>query len=263
VLLPRCLRIIPVVIASAFLVACRSEVNVAVKAAKDGSGHINVEAVLDKDAAAVFRDRTPALVTDDLKKDGWIIGGPAATPDGGLRIVADHAFETPNQANQLLASLTGQNGAFSKLKLTRSSAYITSTLKLNGSVDLSKGLSGFGDEKLRALTGSTSNLGIDDVDIEQQAKGKLNDSFALQFEGNLGSEKKIWALPLGANTNVSLSAQSWSLEVFATFLTGVSAIVGLFYLWRTTRGERKAERKAEAERLAALAAAANSGGASA
>jgi hypothetical protein len=224
------------------LSGCRSDVTVSVNADKNGAGFVNVEAVLDKDAAAVFVNRSPSIVIEDLKSAGWTIGGPTDDGSGGLRVFADHPFANPDQANQLLKSLTGSNGPFSQLKLSRSSVYITSNVKLEGAVDLSKGLSAFGDDQLRALTGSTSNTGIDDAEIERQAKVPVAEAFHLAVKADLNGVKKEWTPAFGTRTSVQLNAKSWALDVLATFLVGVSALIGLLLVWRNARAARKQER---------------------
>ncbi len=228
-----------VVGAGVFLGGCRTDVNVTVQSDKEGSGRVSIEVLLDKGAAAVLRDRQPGLVFDDLTKAGWSVGGPADVGDGAMRILADHAFANPDQANQLLKSLTGTTGAFSSVTVKRTSVYVASTISITGNVDLSKGLSSFGDDKLRALTNSASNLGIDDAEIERQAKTPVATAFQMVMKTDVDGTSKTWKIPLGKKTPINVSEQSIGTDVIATFLTGCSALVGLLLLWRSGRAERR------------------------
>jgi hypothetical protein len=224
-----------------FLAGCRSEVTVSLTADKNGAGAINVEAVLDKDAAAAFVNRSPSVVLDDLKSAGWTVGGPTENGDDGLRVFAEHPFANPDQANTLLKSLSGDGGPFSKLKLARSSVFITSDVKLEGAIDLTKGLAAFGDDQLRELTKAASNVGIDDAEIERQAKVPIAEAFTLLVKADLNGTKQEWSPALGTTTAVQMQTTSWAFDVLATLMVGVSALIGLLMLWKHGRTQRKLE----------------------
>ncbi len=133
--------------------SCKSDVEVLVRARPEGSGTIRVTAVLDQEAAQWLGPPEKALAADDLAKRGWAIRSVERQEDGGVTFGAEHGFATVAEGNALIGDLTGPDGAFSKLKLTRQRSLLSTSVNLDGSVDLTKRLESFGDDELATIVG--------------------------------------------------------------------------------------------------------------
>lgn len=124
----------------------------------DGSGRVQVEVVLDREAAAKAPDLKASLRTEDLTAAGWRIAGPTPVTGGGVRLTATRSFAGPAQGNLILAELSGDNGPFRDLKLARSHSFGKDSYRLDGTIDVSKGLDTFADSAfLKTLGGSRAD----------------------------------------------------------------------------------------------------------
>lgn len=140
---------------TALLSACRVDTTVDLRVEADGSGMLTVTAVAD---AAVV-DAAPGLA-DDLRFDdavaaGWQVVGPSVTDDGGLKVELGHPFQTVEQANALLASVSGPNGPLRDVVVSRSVTATDVTTGLTGALRIDGGLSAFADPDLLAAVGAT------------------------------------------------------------------------------------------------------------
>lgn len=197
-----------------------------------GAGHIRVELLLDEQAAQGVRNRQNALRTKDLSRAGWAVRDFEPADGGGLRASAEHSFATPGEANALFDQLTGPTGPFGSLVLARTRGLLNTKVTLTGNVDLTKGLSAFGDEELRSLTGATSLVGVDDVVVERQAGKPIAEAFRLELRTKIDGETATKALPLGTSTPIIVSRTRGAIEALAFGLAGLSALIWLALLWR-------------------------------
>ncbi len=154
---------------------CRTDVTTRVALRADGSGSIETWVVLDAEAVAKAGDLKQVLHLDDLRKVGWQVEGPAPIAEvvaraksweggaapvqakpGAVAVVAHRAFRNVNEANAILASLSGPNGPYRGVRLTRTTSFASTTLGARGRVDFSGGLDALGDAALvKALGGRT------------------------------------------------------------------------------------------------------------
>ncbi len=213
------------VLAVAALSGCRADVVVDVTSSAKGAGVVNVEATLDADAAANVDSRT--LMVKDLGAAGWSVKGPVPSKDGNSILTLERSFANTNDATAILRSLTKADGPFSSLTLARSSNLLGSELSFTGNVDLTQGLAALGDDQLRALTGSTSALGIDDAEVAKQLGQPIAEAFTVTLQSHLDGTAKSWKAPLGATTAIAAKAKTWSFDALVAILTGVSALLGL------------------------------------
>lgn len=170
----------------ALLAGCRADVSTRVELHADGSGVIETWVVLDAQAVAKAGDLNQVLHLDDLRKAGWAITGPApaaevfakvdppgeaaadgktavSSPfgDGEVAVLAQRPFRSVDEANKILASLSGPNGPYRDVRLTRSTSFGSTSFTARGTVDFSKGLDGLGDDALTtALGGRTPATAI-------------------------------------------------------------------------------------------------------
>lgn len=217
------------------LSSCRTSATVSLRADETGAGVVGVDVVLDADATKGLGTGKGQLLTRDLADAGWLVIGIEPSDTGGSKLHAEKAFANPAQANLVLQELTGPTGAMSSLKLTRKQTLTGSRLVLSGSVDLREGLGAFGDPNLKALTGSDSNLGIDDAEIARQSGGKLTDAFRMRFSARVIDSAKDFDVALGSQQAISLSANRFAYEGLAGIAAMIVSLVGLVLLLASIR----------------------------
>lgn len=211
-----------------FLGACKTDVDVTVRARPEGSGTIVVTAVLDQEAAQWLGAPEKALATTDLAKRGWTIRSVQQRDDGGVTFGAERGFSSIEEGNRLIDDLTGSDGPFSKLRLSRSRSLLSTTVKLNGTIDLTKRLESFGDDELAALVGSGSRIGVGEQDLP--LSGPVDKLLTMKLTSELAGESNVVALPLGSSVAVSATGKTWSWEAAAGLggaLAGVLALLAI------------------------------------
>jgi hypothetical protein len=221
------------VAAALLLASCKTDVDVLVRARPDGSGKIRLSAVLDQEAAQWLGPPEKALAGDDLAKRGWAIRSVQTGEDGTVTFGAEHGFATIAEGNALIAELTGPDGAFSKLKLTRKRSLLSTSVKLDGSVDLTKRLEAFGDDELATIVGPIgkgSRIGVGEKDLP------LGDSvdklLTIKLTSDLGEGTKVVPLPLGVSTAIAASGKVWTWEVAAGLGGALAGVFGLIVIRR-------------------------------
>ena len=212
------------------LAGCKADVEIGVRARPEGSGVVRVRAVLDGEAAAWLGPPEKALATDDLEARGWSITSPTTTDGGGVTFGAEHGFRTVAEANQLLTELTGPDGPFSKLRLSRSRSLTKTTITLSGPVDLSKRLEAFGDDALRDVVGAGSRIGMGEEELAEL--GASADKLTISLQSIMGGSESVVALPLGATTAIDASGKVWAWEAAAGLGGALAGLLGLLVIWR-------------------------------
>src|SRR5215207_5524318 len=128
--------------------ACQVEADVVVQMRDDGSGTVTVTVTLDPEAAARIPDLADQLQVDDLEEVGWRIDGPATVEGGGVQIQATRGFDDPAQGAQVLAELTGPDGVFRDVELSRERQFARTTYSFHATADASGGVAALADEAL-------------------------------------------------------------------------------------------------------------------
>jgi hypothetical protein len=153
--------------------------------------------------------------------------------DGTALFTLGHRFTTVNEANLLLAGLSGPTGPFAGLKLDRSRAPWATTLRLQGPGDFGAGLASFGDAALATTTGG-GPFGIVDAEVLRQAGAtKLDDVFTLQVDGKMIGRSASWTLTPGRTTPIRLTAQRLSWATIASAAVALLALVVFLVLRRS------------------------------
>jgi hypothetical protein len=237
------LSLLLVVVAS----ACQVHTTVTVDMAADGSGTVEVAVGLDADALARVPDADgdgtsgpadlAALVhADDLEAAGWTVSEPQTDGDaadgssgqsGTTWLRVTRPFGTPEEADRILAELTGPSGPLRDLHVTRSDSFGRTELAFTGTADLSGGLEAFGDQGLAAaLEGEP--LGEDAAAIEARIGRPLADAFTVEITSRLDGDETSWSPRLG-DAPVEMAAESTSYDwpVLVLSAVAVLASVGL------------------------------------
>ncbi|MDQ1402085.1 MAG: hypothetical protein QOG03_401 [Actinomycetota bacterium] len=241
--------------------ACNITTAVNTTVHQDGSGRVQVVVTLDADAAKRAASQYPEMATDlrtnDLVKAGWKVTGPTAQPDGSAVITATKPFSTLVGARTAFGELSGANGPFSGFRITQHRRFPYTTTRFEGTVDLSGGLNGFGDDKLRATLGGPG-IGVDPTLLRDRAgtlvdrllsfkvavilpKGQLASNSALP----LGDSGAAWQPKLGEKAHLIASSRKYDRArlgyAIAAVVTGVAALA--LFLWaigKTLRSRRRA-----------------------
>jgi hypothetical protein len=175
--------------------ACEVRTTVDVAVAEDGSGEVAVTVRLDDEALArvpdVDDDGTSGLAdlaalvrTEDLVAAGWTVGEPAESGEGGAALRVTRPFGTPDEADTILAELTGPSGVLRDLDVSRSTSFGRTELGFSGTADLSGGLEAFGDEGLAAALDGEP-VGQDAAAIEAAAGVPLAEAVTFEITADL------------------------------------------------------------------------------
>jgi len=219
--------------------ACQVRTTVAVDVADDGSGTVDVAVGLDADAVGRLPDLDDdglSTITDlaalvrraDLVAAGWEVADPAAGDGDMTWIRATKPFGTPEEADRILTELAGPDGALRDLHVSRAPGFGRTSYGFRGTVDLSRGLEAFGDERLAAaLDGQV--LGQDTEEIEQELGQPLADVFTFEVAAHLpGGVASTWSPRLGDGP-LAMEADStvYDEPVLALTAVAVAAAVAL------------------------------------
>jgi hypothetical protein len=221
------------VVVCACLSACQATVRVAVDARSTGAGTVTVTVTLDRDATRAVPDLAQELRTADLVQAGWHIDGPKPTPGGGSTVVASKPFLTTAQANEILGELSGPGGPF-QLRIGQRRSFWSTSTTFAGTVDLTCGLSCFGDAQLAQQLGS--NLGLDPAKLQQAGVVPariLGFQVGVHLPGRLRASNAPsrvdgdpqWPVKLGERA--SLLATSRAVEGARIAVVGAVAAVGV------------------------------------
>ena len=212
--------------------ACQVRTTVTVDVAEDGSGTVAVAVALDEAAVAQLPDLDgdgtggpgdlAALVRDDdLVAAGWQVDEPEAA-DGQLTLRVARPFGTTEEADLILAGLTGPDGPLRDLHVTRSESFGRTTYGFTGTADLSGGLEAFGDAGLaEALDGEP--LGEDATAIEARVGRPLADAFAFEVTAVLPEGGDTWTPRLGDGP-VAMETESTAYDWPVLALAAVAAV---------------------------------------
>ena len=96
---------------------------------------------------------------------------------------ATKAFSSPEQANRILAELSGPEGPFRDLHLGQQRSFFHTETDFGGEVDLSGGLSAFVDPELEERLGGA--LGFDLEALRKQYGPELGKVFRVEFIARL------------------------------------------------------------------------------
>ncbi|HSS10288.1 MAG TPA: hypothetical protein VLL25_10400 [Acidimicrobiales bacterium] len=183
-------------------------VDVEVKA--DGSGTVTVTAQLDQEAAQSVPDLAAELRTADLVQAGWRVDGPRPVVGGGLLVAASKPFRTPAEAEQVIAEISGPNGPFHDLHISRQRSLLATRTTVRGTIDLTCGLQCFSDPALQQqLAGA--NLG--------------SGTFAFGVAVHLPGKTASWQPKLGEKTPVMVSSRMWDGTRIVLLLVGAAVVV--------------------------------------
>ena len=240
----RLLRSALLLVLAVLAAACQLRTTVTVDVADDGSGTVEVAVGLDAEAVERLPDLDgdgtggpgdlAALVRDDdLVAAGWTVDEPRADDDGTLWLRIAHAFGTVDEAERIMASLTGPEGPLRDLHVTRDESFGRTTYGFSGTADLSGGLEAFGDAGLaEALDGEP--LGEDAAAIEARLGRPLAEAITFEVVAELPAGGQTWTPRLGEEpVAMETEGTAYDWPVFALAAVAASSLVALVVVLAT------------------------------
>ena len=223
---------------------CRVDTQVSVVDRGGGHGTISVTATFDSEAVQALGGQTGLarqLSVTDLTASGWAVNGPVADPGGGATVTVRHGYSSPSEASRLFADLAGSGAASNrpfKLALSTQRGVFHVHESLSGRIDLSCGLSCFGDQGLQSALGNAN--GVSAGPLLQTAGKQPGQVFGFTFRarmpGSLQTDNAVsrdrsgltWSTPLGQATQISAESETLNAgNIVLISVIGGLVIVGL------------------------------------
>ncbi len=226
---------------------CQVRTDVELAVARDGSGTVAVTVTLDKEAAAQVPNLAAQLRVDDLRKAGWQLTGPRRTSGGAVVVSARKRFGRPEQAGAVLEELAGRGGPFRGFAVTRTHSFARTTWAARGTVDLSRGLAAFSDQRLTALLGGKP-FGRSDAELRFMARGSVADAAPFRVrvrlpEGQVRAyDLRLGDRPLRIDSHVTKTARKAYLLAGAAVAAVVVAVALYLLGGRRRRKPPRAQR---------------------
>jgi len=241
--LPRVFALLALVV---FVAAgCRVQIETKIDVGLNGKGTITQGIGFDDAALKRVGDPAQALRADDLVQAGWEVD--AASKEGDLTWIRVHqSFDTPEQGTALLAQLSGPDGPYRDMFITRSDGFFSTSVKIAGQIDTTAGLAMFGDQQLAAALGGDASGGLLDK-IEAEEGADPASMVGLDLVVTAGSTSKTY-------TASFTDAETQNVEVGSSkdkFLQILEALVvfGLAVLTAVVIGLRVRKRRLRTRRL--------------
>lgn len=194
---------------------CRVQIETQIDVGLDGKGTITQGIGFDDAALKRVGDPSRALRADDLVQAGWEVD--AATREGDLTwIRVHHSFATPEEGTALLAQLSGPDGPYRDLLITRSDGFFSTSVKVTGEVDTTAGLAMFGDPQLATTLGGDASGGLL-AKIQAEENAPPESMVGLDLVVNAGSTSKTYSASF-SETDVQKVKVSSSKDKFLQIL---------------------------------------------
>ena len=230
------------------LTGCRVDTTVAVVDRGGGHGTVTVTVALDQQALGALGGETGLarqLSVGDLRSAGWQVMGPVPTSSGspgsgGARVSVSHGFSSPSDAERLLAELAGSGPAANRpfrLSVVAQRGFLHIHDTLVGKVDLTCGLSCFGDQGLQSALGNPN--GVATTPLLNQSGERPDQLFGFTLSARMPGKLKsdnapnrsrselTWTTPLGEVTEISAESESLNTRnIVAVAAIGALVIVG-------------------------------------
>ncbi|MCX6511140.1 MAG: hypothetical protein NT081_10080 [Actinobacteria bacterium] len=223
---------------------CRVQIETKIDVGLNGKGTITQGIGFDDAALKRVGDPAQALRADDLVQAGWEVD--AASKEGDLTwIRVHHSFATPEEGSALLAQLSGPDGPYRDMFITRSGGFSSTSVNVTGQIDTTAGLAMFGDQQLATTLGGDASGGLL-AKIEAEEKAPPASLVGLDLIVTAGGTTKTYNASFTdtdtQKVNVGSSRDKF-LQIFEALvvfgLAGLTAtVIGLRYRKRRLRTRR-------------------------
>lgn len=193
--------------------SCQATAAVDLQIEPNGQGTLSIVATADQDIVASAPGLAESLSFADAQAAGWQVSPVAPDEQGRLQVRIWHDFDSPDEANILLAQLSGPEGPFRGLQIRRDRDGGRSTWTLDGSLELANGLSSLADAGLIQLAQAApfqKDLAESGLTLDQA----FLVTFRVTMPGTIDSTTGVqdvstvqWTVPLDG-TNLEVTTQS-------------------------------------------------------
>lgn len=256
----RWLLLLTLALTALLLSACKTDAELLVVVAEDGSGTVKLELALDAAAVDDIVDLTTSgLPLTDLAQAGWTIEPPAIGDDSLTHLAASKEFGTPEQFSEIMAELDGGSGVFTGFGLTRGTGFATVDYQVVGTVS-PQSFDVFGDPELDATLGRNvasiaEHFGATPSDVSVTVNvvvpGNIDaaESNGVSVDTDAGSGH-TWITTLGATSPTDVKLKATTTEVMALVWRGIAIVTGALallvafgHLLRILRPQRRRRKK--------------------
>lgn len=241
--LARASRLAPWLLLVFLVSACQVDAAVKVEVEEDGSGVVEVRAVLDAETTDALLEldlEGAGIALTDLAQSGWVVSRPETQDNGSTVIVATKPFGTPEQFGEVMGELNGPDGPFRDFVLLRRQRFAQVDYDIEGTLDTSGGLESFGDTDLETALGQpleaiASRYGVRPEDvglsIELAVPGQARDEPpAGVIETEESELRALWPATMADNDVTPIVFRSSTRQVAALVLRGVAVLTGVLAL---------------------------------
>jgi hypothetical protein len=220
-------------VAIGLLVGCQVDLTVGIRVDEDGSGTVTVAAGLDDDALARAGNLEGQLRVEDLRAAGWAVTAPARE-DEITWVRASKDFSSPGQAAEVLAEVTGPDGAFRDFEVRVDDGTFGSDYSVTGTVDLTDGPIAFGDAELAAVLGGDPFGGT--LQAIEREEGRpvaemVQFGVVVELPDDSSSRTFSFTSSFGEEQPTEIAASTSRRNGWATFaIWGLVALVGVIVL---------------------------------
>ena len=226
---------------------CKVDTTVSVRVRDDGSGVVQVTAVLDPEAVQAaeagggkLEDR---VRLGDLGAAGWKVSAWTRAPNGSAQLRLSKPFDTPAQVHGIVAEISGSVGPLRDVTVQRDRGLVSTSYDVKGSLDLAHigtGITSDADLVAR-LTGQKVDVSALDHALLAEVRDSLGVRVRVLLPGQTVSETVGRAgkqVPLTASASV-IDTKRLALIAAAIVLVVLAVMV---LVWPGGRRRSRAER---------------------
>lgn len=243
---------------------CRVDTTVTVLERGGGHGQVSVSVAFDRQALQALGGENglaSQLSVSDLTAAGWTVSGPSPAAGGGATVKVSHGYASTSEASRLLAEIAGSGPVPTRpfqLAVSTRGGFFTDHDTIAGRINLTCGLSCFGDQGLQSALGNPNGVATAPLiqTAGQQPSQAFGFTFGARMPGSVGTTNApirnrsglTWTTPLGQVTEVSATSESVNTGhiVLISVLGGLviaGALVALIFWRRKRRGSHARRRR--------------------
>ncbi len=231
-------------LSAVFLTACKVDLVTTINVAENGSGTVTVTATGDEEVLRSAPELADSLNVDDLRDAGWNVTTDVPNAVGGITVTVAREFATIDEATMFVAQLSGTNGPFRNMTITRTGGVNDATFELRGSGGLPNGLSDFADAEALAVLGEapfSNTLTARDISLAEMLTMSLDVTLPGELTSSTGEVNPRakddlvttarWQIPAdGAELPLEFSTRNRDLRaqvagIAATFFLGLMILL--------------------------------------
>lgn len=223
---------------------CRVQLETTVDIGLDGRGTVTQGIGFDDAALKRVGDPARALRSQDLVDAGWVVD--PVVKEGDLTWVrVHHEFTTPEQANELMAQLSGPDGPYRDLEVIRTTGPLSDSVRFSGVLDTNAGLAMFGDAALSEALGGDASGGLL-ARIEKEEGRPAAEMVDIDLTVTTGGVSRTWTASFGEPSvqQLKVSDSRWKiLDLLGRILLVVLVVMSVAVIALRIRVRRRARRR--------------------